>query len=114
MKRPVSSSHRVKTAGTLPAPAEGNMGEDQGDRSVVTSYRWAWYGLALLAPLAGIFVAIFLYGQESREVRHVGRNCLIIGFLFWVVFPLLMLFSFFLFTVLLGFQLLSEIMPAWY
>ncbi len=64
------------------APAEPNL---------VTSNRWAWYGLSLFIPFCGIFIGLFLYDQDSREVRQVGRACLFIGFLVWVVFPVAVL-----------------------
>jgi ABC-type polysaccharide transport system permease subunit len=39
--------------------------------------------------MAGILVALILYDQDDREVRKVGRTCLLIGFLVWVVIPFL-------------------------
>lgn len=68
----------------VPADLEPGAGDD---RSIVLSFRWGWYALSFLVPFAGIFIALFLYDQDSREVRRVGRNCLFIGFLIWVVFP---------------------------
>ena len=62
----------------MKAPAEPNL---------VTSNRWAWYGLSLFIPFCGIFIGLFLYDQDSRDVRQVGRACLFIGFLAWVVLP---------------------------
>jgi hypothetical protein len=114
MKRSVSSTRKAKLAAVSPPQVEEAAVGEQDNNNVVTSYRWAWYALALLVPFAGIFVAIFLYGQESREVRMVGRNCLIIGFLFWVVFPLFVALTFLLLTVLVGFQIISDVMPTWY
>lgn len=39
--------------------------------------------------MAGILVALILYDQDDREVRKVGRTCLLISFLVWVVMPFL-------------------------
>ncbi|MGH7739576.1 MAG: hypothetical protein ACREL1_05465 [bacterium] len=58
---------------------------------LVTSNVWAWYGLSFFIPLCGIFIGLFLYDQDSREVRRVGRNSLLIGFVVWVIFPLAVL-----------------------
>jgi hypothetical protein len=113
MKKSVSSTRKVKSAAAPVPPVEETSGGEQDNRNVVTNYRWAWYALALLIPFAGIFIAIFFYDQESREVRLVGRNCLVIGFLIWVVFPLFMLFSILFLTLLVGFQVISGILPAW-
>ncbi len=55
----------------------------------ITSYRWVWYFLSLFVPFAGILIALFLYDQESWEVRKIGRNCLLIAFVLWILFPIL-------------------------
>jgi Na+/proline symporter len=62
-----------------------------GNRNPITDYRWGWYGLSFLIPFAGIFIGLFLYDQDSREDRKVGRTSLFIGFLIWVVFPILVI-----------------------
>ena len=111
MKKSDPSVRTAKPAVTLPAPAVETAKEAQNSENVVTSYRWAWYGFALLVPFAGIFIAVFLYDQESREVRKVGRNCLIIGFSFWVILPVFMVFGFFLVLALTAFSWVSNIMP---
>src|SRR5271154_1674400 len=59
--------------------------------SAAISLRWFWYLLSIFVPFAGILVALLLYDQDSREVRKVGRNCLLIGFLIWVLLPALAL-----------------------
>lgn len=58
---------------------------------LVTAHVWTWYGLSFFIPLCGIFIGLFLYDQDSREVRWVGRNSLFIGFVVWVIFPLAIL-----------------------
>jgi hypothetical protein len=55
----------------------------------ITSYRWVWYLLSLFVPFAGILVALFLYDQESWDVRKIGRNCLLIAFVVWILLPIL-------------------------
>ena len=89
-----------------------SMSSTQGEKNVVTSYRWGWYGLSLFVPLSGILIGLFLYDQDSRDVRKVGRNCLFIGFLVWVVFPLLvgMFVAFFLVLAALG--VVADILPT--
>lgn len=114
MKRSASSVRKTGFAAAPSTTVEKTAGGEPDNENVVTSYRWAWYGLSLLVPFAGIFIAIFLYDQESHEVRKVGRNCLIIGFLFWIVFPVLMMLAIFLMVILVGFQMLSDVLPAGY
>lgn len=67
---------------------------------MVLSYRWVWYLLSLFVPFVGLLIALFLYDQDSREARKVGRNCLLIAFLVWVVLPLLVFFALLLVSVL--------------
>src|SRR5258708_13791226 len=80
----MSAASVRRRAGRLQLPpVAGTPGQDG-----IISYRWIWYFLSFFVPFAGILTALFLYDQESWEVRKVGRNCLLIGFLVWVVFPL--------------------------
>lgn len=58
--------------------------------SAAVTLRWFWYLLALFIPFAGILTALFLYDRDSRQDRLVGRNCLLIGFLVWVLLPVLL------------------------
>jgi hypothetical protein len=81
------------------------------DENLVTSYRWGWYGLSWLIPFAGIFIAMFLYDQDSREVRKVGRNCLVIGFVFWVVLPTLLILGFLAAGLFAAASFISDAMP---
>jgi len=81
-------------------------------QNVVTSFRWAWYLLAVLVPFAGIFIALIFYDQDSREVRKVGRNCLLVGFLIWVVFPVLVFLGFLLLGAAAVFSYVSDMMPT--
>jgi hypothetical protein len=59
--------------------------------SAAAALRWFWYLLALFVPFAGILTGLLLYDRDSREDRRVGRNCLLIGFLVWVLLPVLVL-----------------------
>ena len=81
-------------------------------QDVALSFRWGWYGLSLFIPFAGILIALFLYDQDSRDVRKVGRNCLLIGFLIWVVFPVFVLFFFLLLAALAVMGWLAGLMPT--
>jgi len=99
-------------AATSSAAAKASLEEARESSNLVTSYRWGWYGLSLLVPFAGIFIGLFLYDQDSREVRKVGRNCLFIGFLIWVLFPLLVLMAFFLIGTLAIFSWVSQALPS--
>jgi hypothetical protein len=83
-----------------------------GNRNIVTFYRWGWYGLSLFVPLAGILIGLFLYDQDSRDVRKVGRNCLFISFLVWVVFPILVVVVILLFCALAAVSMISDMMPS--
>jgi hypothetical protein len=67
---------------------------------MVSSYRWVWYLLSLFVPFAGILVALFLYDRDEKEVRRVGRNCLLIGFVFWVLIPLFIGFLVLVYAIL--------------
>ncbi len=83
-----------------------------GSADLITASRWGWYGLSLLVPFAGIFIALFLYDQDSREIRKVGRNCLLIGFLIWVVFPAMVFMTLVLAGTLAVFSWISQAMPS--
>jgi hypothetical protein len=100
-KRPPSARSKAVPAGNFPlriapgAAVEAAVGQD-----MVVSYRWVWYLLSLFVPFVGLLIALFLYDRDSREVRKVGRNCLLIAFLVWVVLPLLVFLSLLLVGVL--------------
>jgi hypothetical protein len=66
---------------------------------MASSHRWVWYLLSLFIPYLGMLVALFLYDRDDREVRRVGRNCLLISFIAWVVLPLVLGFLIFLVTL---------------
>ncbi len=93
-------------------PAVKNLGAQGQEQNVITSFRWGWYLLSLFVPFAGIFVALLLYDQDSRDVRKVGRNCLLIGFLIWVVFPLMMFLTFLFLGAIAAFSWASDMMPT--
>ncbi len=57
----------------------------------ITSYTWVWYLLSVFVPFAGILIALFLYDQENWTVRKIGRNCLLIAFVLWILLPILFL-----------------------
>jgi hypothetical protein len=82
------------------------------NRNLVISFRWGWYGLAFFVPFAGILTGLFLYDQDSREVRKVGRNCLFIGFLVWVVFPVLIALVAAVFLALAAANWIADMVPA--
>jgi hypothetical protein len=77
----------------------------------VVTFRWPLYLASLSMPFAGIVIALFLIGSDSKPTREVARVCLWIGFLFWVLLPAFLLFVLTLgaFTVLSG--LLSGLIP---
>jgi hypothetical protein len=81
---------------------------DESDSNLVTGHRWAWYALSFFIPFCGILVGLFLYDQDSREVRQVGRNCLLTGFLVWVVFPLTIAIAVVLVMVLTAISFLGQ------
>ena len=102
---------RIRAAGqgkgSLP---QGSVDTDEGN--VVTGFKWGWYALSFVVPFAGILIAIFLYDQDSKAVRRVGRNCLFIGFLIWVVFPLLVMLALFLFGALSVLSIIADNLPS--
>ncbi len=57
----------------------------------VTSYTWVWYLLSVFVPFAGILIALFLYDQQDWSIRKIGRNCLLIAFVLWILLPFLFL-----------------------
>jgi hypothetical protein len=84
----------------------------ESSRNPITSFRWGWYGLALFVPFAGILTGLFLYDQDSQAIRKVGRNCLFISFLVWVVFPFLIMLVMTAFLVLAVANWFADIIPA--
>jgi len=84
----------------------------EANSNLVTAFRWGWYGLSLFVPLSGILIGLFLYDQDSREVRKVGRNCLFISFLVWVVFPILIMLVVLLFVGLAAASYVADMLPA--
>ncbi len=78
----------------------------------ITSYRWGWYALSLFVPFAGILTGLFLYDQDSKAIRKVGRNCLFIGFIVWVVFPLLILMVVGVFLAMAAASWVADMLPA--
>jgi len=79
--------------------------------NLILSYRWVWYLLSFFIPLCGIFIALFIYDHEDREARRVGRNCLLIGFVFWVLLPSLLLAALFLLVVFTLIGCVASLMP---
>ncbi len=98
-----------KTA-QVPALENSNIGQE-ANQNLVTSFRWGWYGLSFFIPFAGIFIGLFLYDQDSREVRKVGRNSLLLGFLVWVVFPMFVLLGLVFLGTLTALSWLSDLIP---
>ncbi|HUO58179.1 MAG TPA: hypothetical protein VMV05_08375 [bacterium] len=80
--------------------------------NVFTDIRWAWYLLSTFVPFAGIFIALILYDQDSRDVRRVGRNCLFIGFIIWVAFPVLLILGLVLVGILSAASWVSDALPS--
>jgi len=78
----------------------------------IVSTRWFWYLLSLFMPLSGILIALFLYDHNDRASRKVGRNCLLIGFLIWVLFPCLLLMAFFFLAAVALIGWVTSLMPT--
>jgi hypothetical protein len=95
-----------------PSAISTSIKTTEENRNLVTSFRWGWYGLAFFVPFAGILTGLFLYDQDSREVRKVGRNCLFIGFLVWVVFPVLILLVVTVFFALTAVNWIVDMVPT--
>ena len=90
-----------------PRPAAGPRGALQARPPVptqapdgVTSYTWVWYFLSVFVPFAGILIALFLYDQQDWAIRKIGRNCLLISFVLWILLPILFLMLALLITAL--------------
>ena len=82
------------------------------EQNIITSYRWGWYLLSFFIPFMGIILALLLFDQESREVRKVGRNCLFLSFLVWVVFPVLVFLALIFLGAMAALSWLSDVMPS--
>ncbi len=83
----------------------------EAPRDPIVSIRWGLYAFSILFPYAGICVALFLYDQDSREARRVGRNCLLLSFLLWVLFPVLLLVGILALGVLAVLGAVSNLAP---
>jgi hypothetical protein len=100
-KEPPSTRPKaVRAVNFPPRMAPGAVVETAVGQDMTVSYRWIWYLLSFFVPFAGLLIALFLYDRDSREVRKVGRNCLLIAFLVWVVVPLLVFLALLLVGVL--------------
>ncbi len=66
--------------------------------------RWLWYLLSLFVPFVGVVIALFLADHEARAQRLVGRNCLLVSFIVWILLPMVL---FFLLALLAGVALLD-------
>jgi len=51
--------------------------------------------MAFFIPLAGLLIGLFFYDQEAMEARKVGKHSLWIGFIIWVVLPILLMTALF-------------------
>ena len=101
---PVSVKRSSRSSASVPV--------SESNPNVVTAYRWGWYGLSFFIPMAGILIGLFLYDQDSREVRKVGRNCLFIGFFIWVVIPVLFMLVVAVLLLVAAAGWLADMMPA--
>ncbi len=82
------------------------------EQNIITAYRWGWYLLSFFIPFMGIILALLLFDQDSREVRKVGRNCLFLSFLVWVVFPVLVFLALIFLGAMAALSWLSDVMPS--
>jgi hypothetical protein len=89
-KNPASKGPEPKTETRLLQVETAEAGGTQGSLETVEprSFRWLWYLLSLAVPFAGVVIGIFLYDHDSRSVRLIGRNSLLIGFVVWVLLPM--------------------------
>ncbi len=97
----------------LPEMAASPVSDPIAAADPVVFHRWGWYLLALLVPLGGIFAGLFLYDAADDSARRVGRNCLLISFVLWVILPIIVAVS----VLLLGFftvvSWLAQVAPAY-
>jgi hypothetical protein len=75
------------------------------------SFRWLWYLLSLAMPFAGVVIGIFLYDHDSRSVRLIGRNSLLIGFVVWVLMPLALILLVALLGAVAAMDWIANIVP---
>jgi hypothetical protein len=102
-------SARPPRASRQPAsPALAHLTDETG---AAYALRWLWYLSALFIPFAGLAIAFLLYDRDSRKIRKVGRNCLLIGFLFWVLLPALVLIVLAVAAVLGLLSLAADLIP---
>jgi len=76
----------LRTASPAGAPVQPPLPTRAPDG--ITSYTWVWYLLSIFVPFAGVLIALFLYDQENWNIRKIGRNCLLISFVLWVLLPI--------------------------
>ena len=96
---------QVEAGETAPPPGPS-------EQSQPTTFRWLWYLLSLGVPFAGVVIGIFLYDHDSRSIRLIGRNSLLIGFVVWVLMPLALIL---LLAVLFGvaaWDLIANAVPS--
>lgn len=99
----------------IPAPPPG-VPEAPSTPAVsdpVQGQRWGWYLLSILVPLAGIFVGLFLYEAEDARTRRVGRNCLLVSFVLWVILPIMMAVSLLLLGFFSAISWMAQMGPAY-
>jgi hypothetical protein len=79
--------------------------------SEVAPFRWLWYILALVVPLAGVLIGLFLYDHDSRLVRLVGRNSLLVGFVVWILLPMALFFLLLLLGAVAMMDWVANVLP---
>jgi hypothetical protein len=100
---PAAPRRRGRKSGipTLSTPrVKSDLREMDPKTQNTLSGRWVWYLLSFFFPFAGMLAALFLYEEDSWEVRKIGRNCLLISFLVWIVLPFLLGLALLLFGAL--------------
>jgi len=53
--------------------------------------RAVFYILSILIPIAGIIIGVIYYAKPDPESKRVGKNCIIIAILVWVVIAVLVI-----------------------
>jgi hypothetical protein len=96
---------QVETGETVATPGPS-------EQSQPAAFRWLWYLLSLGVPFAGVVIGIFLYDHDSRSIRLMGRNSLLIGFVVWVLMPLALILLLAILFGVAAWDLIANAVPS--
>lgn len=102
---PEGTSRRLVAEGENPVAMSASPDQESAP------FRWLWYVLSVLMPLAGIVIGLFLYDHSSRAVRLTGRNSLLIGFVVWILMPAALIGLFLVLGAVAAMDWIANVLP---